>query len=250
MEDSIYVEGITLSRKFKNRNDESTEKLYSIIKKAIILIQAGTDAERDEATIFMLRLFRPHVRRVATKIYRSVKGIVEFEDVLQETYTLFLSLLNRYNSSISAFSYFIGVMLPQHMNRWAEKEITQGSLNVFTDMGEYVIVDPLLGSRDNVDTYLNLYVFNNEYEKFILERAERQSRSSTVKVVCNKFFLGGSSCSEIARSLGISYHAVYEIIGKIRDELKEHLLNSAFSDMMEDVDAGIPKKSTRGRRSY
>lgn len=125
-------------------------------------------------------------------------------------------------------------MLPQHLSRWAEKELVQSSYNVITDMKEYAIADPALGDRDLVDAYLNSYVFTQEYENFIMDRADRQSRSNTGKVVCYRFFLGGSSCSEIAKDLGISYHAVYEIIGRIKEELKEFLMKSAFTDFEDD----------------
>ena len=231
---AIYEEGISISRKYKSRQDATTERLYDIIKKAIILVQAGSNGEREEASAFLARLYRPHVRKVAKKVYRNLKGIVEYTDVLQEAYTLFLVLLEKYNSDISAFSYYIGKMLPAHLSRWAEKEIFQSSFNITTDMKEYAVADPTLGDRDLVDAYLNSYVFTQEYENFIMDRAEKHSRSNTGKVVCHRFFLGGSSCSVIAKDLGISYHAVYEIIGRIKDELKEFLMDNAFTDFETD----------------
>ena len=226
---AIYEEGITISRKFKNRNSEATQRLYSIIKKAIVLVQAGNDKERQDALSFMIKLYRPHIRKVATKVYRDLKGIVEYTDALQEAYALFLWLLDKYNADISAFSYYIGVMLPQHLNRWAEKELFHGSVNILVDMTEYTIVDPVLNSKSTVEAHFNSYVFTKEYERFIIERSQRQSRSKTVKIVCLSFFLGKSSCSQIAHDLGISYNAVYEIIGKIKDELREFLIKSAFA---------------------
>jgi DNA-directed RNA polymerase specialized sigma24 family protein len=233
---AIYQEGIGISRKFKSRNNEATERLYDIIKKAIILIQAGTPEEKRDALVFMTKLFKPHIRKVAKKVFRNLTGIVEYSDVLQEAYTMFLVLLERYNSNISAFSYYIGVMLPQHLNRWAEKELDQSSFSISTDMNDFSGADPALKDKNLVYDYLNSYVFTGEYEEFILNRAERQSRSKTGKIVCHRFFLGGSSCSEIARDLGISYHAVYEIIGRIKVELKEFLMTNAFADFEEDHD--------------
>ena len=48
--------------------------------------------------------------------------------------------------------------------------------------------------------------------------------------MCNKIFLGNTTCSELATELGISYHAVYEIINKIKKELVFFFNENSFGE--------------------
>jgi len=226
---AYYEEGICISRNFEKREEKETRKLYDIIKRAIEIIQVGTVREQEKATYFITELFEPYIRKISNKLYRNLHGTQDYADVLQETYAMFLTLLRRYNPLVAAFSYYIGIMLPQHMNRWAEKEMVYSSINTPIDIEEYSLADPSFSDSDSVSDYLNAYVLTRDYQEFIRRRAERQSRSGTVSQVCYRYFLGSDSCSEIARDLGISYHAVYEIIGKIKKELQQFFYASAFS---------------------
>jgi RNA polymerase sigma factor (sigma-70 family) len=230
MEDSIYDEGMSISRNFENRKEKETEKLYDIIKSSIYYVQFGTTQQREKAVSFLTSIFEPYIRKISSKIYNNLRNSHEYGDILQETYTMFLTLLKRYNPAIASFSYYIGSMLPIHMSRWAEKEMNNNSLNIPVDIKDYTMVDPLYANSDSVDSYFNSYVLTQEYKVFITHRSERHARSRTVKEVCNKYFLGHNTCSEIAKDLGVSYHAVYEIIGKIKKELKSFFQASAFSE--------------------
>jgi RNA polymerase sigma factor (sigma-70 family) len=230
MDKGYYEEGMSISRDFEDREAKDTNKLYDIIKRAISYIKEGNDEQRDKATTFLLELFEPLIRKVSSKIFQYVRGRVDYNDVLQETYAMFLTLLNRYNPGRSAFTYYMGVMLPQHMNRWVEREVLYNVVNIPIDMKEYAMVDPTFSSAESVNSYLNAYVLAKEYTAFIEQRSMRHSRSITVHEVCHRYFLGRSSCSEIAKDLNISYHAVYEIIGKIKKELEQFFYYNIFSE--------------------
>jgi len=230
---ALFSRGISLSRNFEGRSSRDTEQLYEIIKIAVSLAQdTSKGVINKKAVDFLAKLFQPFIKKWSAKVYQNLKGIVDYSDVLQETYTLFFTLLKKYDSSVSQFSYYIKVMLPQHLVRWAEKEIIYSNINVSVNIGDYDIIDPNLNTSESVEDYLLAFVLTGEYMKFIMRRAERQSRSNTVKEVCYKFFLGKNSCSEIAKELGISYHAVYEIIGKIKNELVIFFYNSEFSGII------------------
>lgn len=243
MDNGKYDEGMSISRNFEEREDRDTERLYDIIKRAIYFIQEGTEEEREKATTFLLNLFEPLIRKVSSKIFQYVRGRTEYADVLQETYLMFLTLLNRYQKQRSSFAYYIGVMLPQHMTRWVEREVLHNNVNIPIDMKEYTMVDPTFSSADSVDSHLNAYVLTQEYIRFIEERSHRHSRSITVHEVCHRYFLGKSTCSEIAKDLGISYHAVYEIIGKIKKELEQFFYYNIFSEYFMSS-TGIAEKET------
>jgi len=244
MDDKTRTEGIEISRNFEKREEKDTKRLYEIIARAVTIYQTGDDKDREKALLYLTKLFEPLLRKISKKIYDNINSYHEYEDVLQETYLMFYSLVSRYNSKRSAFSYYIGIMLPQHMNRWAEREIINNKINILVDLEEYVITDPSFNSHNSVFEQLNAFVLTHEYQEFIRQRALRHSRSSTVREVCNRFFLGSDTCSEIARDLGISYHAVYEIIGKIKKEIKVFLQDSSFSGYLVSSTGIVEKKSS------
>ena len=246
MDDKAYDEGMSISRNFENRASSDTERLYNIIKRAIVFVQQGTEKEKEKALAFLTELFEPLMRKISSKIYNYLRGSLEYLDVLQETYTMFLTLLNKYNPERASFSYFIGSMLPQHMKRWAEKEVFHNNIHIAVDIKDYTIIDPAFSSAESVEAHLNAFVLTQEYKEFIQKRAERQSRSSTVKEVCYRYFLGESTCQEIANDLGISYHAVYEIIGKIKKELHQFFHQSAFSEYYISSTGSICKDNRYG----
>ena len=239
MDQRACDEGISISRNFEDRKSSDTERLYTIIKEAVVFIKEGTDEEQTKALAFITELFEPLMRKISSKIYNYLRGSLEYTDVLQETYTMFLTLLDRYNPERASFSYYIGSMLPQHMKRWAEKEVFHHNVNIAIDIKDYTIVDPLFNSMESVEEQLNAFVLTREYKSFIRKRAKRPSRSNTVREVCHKYFLGENTCQEIATDLGISYHAVYEIIGKIKDELRQFFHNSVFSEYYMTSTGGV-----------
>lgn len=229
MEDKIYEEGISISRNFEKRKEKETQKLYDLIAKVIIIYQTGDDSSRQRALLFLTNLFEPLFRKVSTKLYFNLNRSHDYNDILQETRVMFYSLLNRYNVKRSAFSYYISVMLPQHMNRWAEREVLHNRVNIPVDTEGYAIIDPVYNSSNAVHDQLTAFVLTHEYRDFIQQRALRHSRSTTVSEVCNRYFLGSETCSVIAQDLGISYHAVYEIIGKIKKEIQVFFQHNIFA---------------------
>jgi len=246
MDDRTYDEGMCISRNFEKREDTETQKLYDIIAKVIAIYQRGEDPAREKALVYLTKLFEPLLRKTSTRVYNNLRNSHDYNDVLQETHTMFYSLLGRYNAKRSAFSYYISVMLPQHMNRWAERELLHNRVNIPVDTEEYSIIDPTFNSSDAVQDHLNAYVLTHEYQEFIKKRALRHSRSVTVSEVCNRYFLGSDTCSEIAQDLGISYHAVYEIIGKIKKEIQVFFQYSIFSGYMISSTGIAEKKLDHG----
>lgn len=227
---TIYDEGISISRNFDKRSKEDTERLYKIIQHSVdVAQQEDSEEDKKNALNFLVVLYEPLIKKISSRIYCYLSSSVEFFDVLQESYATFISLLYKYDQNISSFSYYIGLMLNQRMSRWAEKESLYGKTNIVSSMSEQIHPHPLFNSSDAVDSYLNGYILIQDYIDFIVERSQKPSRSSTVREVCEKYFLGKKTCSQIANDLNISYHAVYEIIGKIKNELKIFFHDSIFS---------------------
>jgi len=229
---SKYKEALVLSRNFGNRSVEETRRLYKIIQQAVSVAQRrkGTDTPSKDAIAFLVKVYEPYVKKVAGKYYPFVEKRMEFNDVLQETYLMFLTLLYRYDKNIASFSYFMKLLLPQHMYVWVEKVMSDNFLPVDIKVIETSLSHPDLDETNKVYDYYDSKILENEYINYILERSEKSSRSSTVKEVCLKVFLGSTTCSALSKELGITYHAVYEIINKIKKELKYFFHENMFSE--------------------
>jgi RNA polymerase sigma factor (sigma-70 family) len=230
MNKADYKEAIRLSRAFNNRSVEDTKKLYSTIQKAVHLAQKKEGVESENALSFLIEVYEPYIKKISGKYFTYVSNPLEYEDVLQEVYVIFLVLTYKYDKLISSFSYYINLMLPQYMNVWLQKITQTYSIPVDIKIIESTVSHPSLDTADKVYDYLNGTILEREYIHFIEERAKKNSRSNTVKEVCDKIFLGNTTCSELAQELGISYHAVYEIINKIKKELRFFFNSNRFSE--------------------
>jgi RNA polymerase sigma factor (sigma-70 family) len=233
MKNEKYFEGVRISRNFNKRNVEETQYLYAVIQEAATLILTElTTNNADDALEFLTTLYEPLLKKVAYKVVLQSSGSIEFDDALQEANLFFLTLLYDYDDTIASFSYYINSMLKKKMNRWMVKECNYHSKTYLSNFEDRVLADPMYTTKDDAFVQFNSYVVIREYFDYMQHRAERPSRSGTVQEVCYRYFLGGNSCSYIAQDLGISYHAVYEIIQKIKRELQEFFNENKFCNFV------------------
>lgn len=230
MEKISYSEAIRISRNFNNRSLDDTKKLYSTIQDAVDLAQEQDGIKSEKAINFLIEVYEPYIKKISGRYYPYVEIPFEFDDVYQEVCVIFLLLTYRYKKEISSFSYYINYMLPQYMNVWMQKINSNNITPIDLKVIESTISHPAFDSEEKVFDYFNGLIFEKEYTAFIIERSKRSSRSNTVKEVCYKIFLGSTTCSELANELGISYHAVYEIIMKIKKELVEFFNENNFGE--------------------
>lgn len=221
--------GEEISKNFEVRNEEDTTLLYSIIQDAIEFVQKKDEKYHDMAMGFLLNIYKPYLKTAASKIYKQLKNSMEFDDVLQEVYVIFIQLIHNYKKEIAQFSYYIKTILPQRLYVWAKRLNKKNFSTVDAALIESKLPHPYFSSESDVFDFYNSKILEKEYIEFIQKRALKKSRSSTVRVVCYKFFLGDETCSNIALELGISYHAVYEIIWKIKKELSYFLNENAYT---------------------
>ena len=230
MDKATYAEAITLSRNFNSRSLDETKRLYSTIQKAVLLAQKKEGKDSELAMSFLLEVYEPYIKKISGRYFPYVESPLEFNDVFQEVCVIFLLLTYKYNKDISSFSYYINFMLPQYMNVWVQKVNASSMTPIDLKVIESTISHPAFDSEEKVFDYFNGLIFEKEYTEFIIKRSKKSSRSNTVKEVCNKIFLGNTTCSELATELGISYHAVYEIITKIKKELTVFFNENSFGE--------------------
>lgn len=246
MDKTDYKDAIQLSRNFSNRSAEETKVLYNTIQQAVSLAKKKSERESELALEFLLEIYKPFIKKIAGKYFSYIESPMEFDDVIQEVYVIFLMLIYKYDKDISSFSYYIKLMLPQYMNVWLQKINADSFIPVDVNIIEATYSNPSLNSSSKVFNYFDSLILEKEFVNFIEERSEKSSRSKTVKEVCNKIFLGNTTCSELASELNISYHAVYEIINKIKRELIYFFNQSGFSEYFI-TSTGEYRKTSTGR---
>ena len=244
----IYKEAHVLSKKYKGRKLKDSEKLYKIIEEAVDIAQLRGGVRSDQAMNFLISIFMPHISKISYRIYSKISESTELTDIKQEVKIMFIILVDKYDKTKSTFPYYIGRWLPKYMNKWAKKEKKYIDKTAPLTINEDFLIDPVLDGLDSSLNYLNSKILEKEYISFIEQSAERYSRSQTHKEVCLKYFLSNSSCKEIADELNISYHAVYEVIGKIKDDLQYFFNGNAFTDYSISS-TGIKKIGIKGKVS-
>jgi len=226
--------GVQLSRKFKQRSKSETNELYQLIQSAALEAQDPQNASAEDSLKFVVLVFEPLIKKIATKIYPQVSRHQEFEDILQETYVTFLGLVYAYNPLIASFPYYINKMLVQQVRAWGQKTSRKWAPPVDIVAADNLLSNHSVNNQDKAYETYHSYILMQEYEEFILARAEKPAKSGTVKAVCYDYFLGRKTCMQIAKSRGISYHAVYEVIKRIERDLKEFLQKDSFLGISEE----------------
>ena len=225
-----------------NRTILERERMFFYIQQ--LTREAVSDDEKlsRRSIEYLTWVCNPKIKKVAGYVYKQSAAFLEYEDVLQETYLNFLSLIRKYDESRSSFLYFISYNLPAYMSIWKQKmrpdKVVGGKtfMEVALDSEtQEAILCPTFDLSESDDVFIGI-MFQKAYIEFIQERSERPSRSGTLKTVCEDFFLGHKTCTEIAKECNISYHAVYDIIQKIKVELLEHIKNCAYSNPSHDED--------------
>lgn len=219
--------GLELSKNFKERTETETELLNEIILSAIQLVHTD-DKHKDIAINFLVTIYEPLIKKSASKVYSKFKSILEYEDVLQECYLLFLKLVNKFKNNEAPFSWYINYFLPQTLYVWGRS--VRKNQHVQMDFNSDLPYEHAFSNynRDSMEEF-DFYILEKEYIAFMQERATKKSKSDTTRIVCEKFFLGGANCTEISHDIGISYQAVYEIINRIKAEFKVFLQESKYS---------------------
>ena len=77
--DKEYRRGVNLSKNFQARTSEETTELYVLIKEAVLSAQDPQNLNADESLAFVIFIFDPLIRKVASKIYPHIKDYEEFD---------------------------------------------------------------------------------------------------------------------------------------------------------------------------
>lgn len=233
---------VKLSKNFKSRSKEESECLYSYIQSLLDDVKDGTEKAKKEAIDDLIILFNPIILKFSSLYYSKVKDQYEYEDVLQEGYCIFIACCYSYRKELSSFPYYIKDNFPRYFHSWAKnvwKQSDRINDEPFTDTAH-----PLFDDDDKVFSRLLEDLFKREYVAFITNLSNKYSKTDTYKTVCDDYFLGGKSCKDIADSLNISYHAVYDCIGKIKRDLNYFIKNNVNFDFYFGSDNEIILKKS------
>lgn len=219
-----YAESCEISKNYQKRTQVQSAMLYSTIQDAVELAQVFKGLpSSDEPLTFLTEVFKPLILKSASIVHKYIQRHEQLDDVIQQGYVHFLELVYSYDPSISQFSYYVKSMLERQLRAWSKKQSRYTAVSMDCSIISNILVDPSLCNVDTVYLQFNELILKEELQDFMEERANKKARSNTVREVCYKYFLGTHSCKKIAEELGISYHAVYEVIKRIEREYRVFL---------------------------
>lgn len=244
--DKLYKQGLDLSRHYDSRDIEATKILYVLLQEASLKAQIGTLKEKDKALAFLVEAFTPLVKKIASKIYNKYQDSQEFEDVLQDTYYIYLLLIEKYDFNKSTFAYFIKDNLERSMRTHAKRYYEHNNIPTEDTEIEILLNESIQHSnQDSFDEYDEM-ILRQEYEAFIKEQSTKKSKTDTIRIVCERYFLGKESIQTIANDTGLTYQAIYLITKRIHKELEYFFHYSKFSDYIkEDNLLTLKKKKSK-----
>lgn len=234
------VRAFELSLKDKKTKEEYYE-LYDIVD--YIAVKAKNSYRSKKSKVFLeilLCLFFPKILTSCGVVYHYkleyLNDRLEFSDILQESIVDFLEFIKKFEIGKSSFSYYIGKFFEKHII-----ELLRGDIN-------YIKMTPVSMSvnsqaRDNIysdsDSLLNELSEKEVMESIlkILNNTKKKGKTGTVEKVCESF-LNGRTCTDIAKELGLTYHAIYEVKQRIQlqiaDEVNFNKYSSYFVTLSKD----------------
>lgn len=210
-----------LSQGYKTRSKEDTQRLYEYIEGLALTAQDVDNPDSKKAMEDLLTMFKPKICRIVKNYFNVVKDYCELDDFLQESYCIFIALVYAFDPTRSYFLHYINEYLHNKIRNWAEKVVKQNhfiTLIGFDDVEEYGQTH-----RDGIFSQLLKDMYDDEYLDFIQRLSTKRTKTKTLQVICRDYFLGTKKCQVIADDLGITYHAVYDYITKIKRELNHYL---------------------------
>ena len=227
-----YKKGIKLSRNHKKRTEEDSQELYAIIEIAVEIAKDINNPKAIFAIDFLVDLFEPLISRIAEKTHKKIYELHGYDDIRQEVVINFLILVNRYDKTKTYtktyFTYYIQNMLGRYVSKWVQNEVTAHNHLEPLTVNLLFMEDNRLHSQNSVYEYLNNFIINKDYIEFMLDKSKSKSKSITNNEICLNYFLGSDSCGQIANRLNISYHAVYQKINDIKEDLADYLNTNKF----------------------
>ena len=231
---------IELSRSYKTRTQEESNYLYSYISFLVRDAKSTDDKLAKEALTELILLFKPKIYDTTRQYFKYVKDYMEIEDFMQESHAIFIALVIKYDPTIASFLYYVKEMYPRYVWSWVEK--TFRDHRHLTELGDLDVPHPDYDTDDKVFSRLMANTYEQEFIDFIENIAKKETKTPTLRAVCTKYFLGTTTCRDLAAELGISYHAVYDYISKIKRELNYHLKHSANFDFFYSPDGFVVTK--------
>jgi DNA-directed RNA polymerase specialized sigma subunit len=239
-------DAIKVSRAYQCRSEEESNKLYEYIAILVTQAQGSDNEEAKQALGSLIKLFEPKIYRLVKHIFPKVSDIAEFEDFVQECFCFFIHLVYVYDPTLSKFPRYIDKMLSLYIGSHAKSLRKKHRYHL--DIAEMDIANPDYLNQDKAMNRMLTELYYREYVDFIKTYAKKSTKTGTLHAVCYRYFLGNETCTDIASSLGISYHAVYDYISKIKKELNYYIKHSALFDFYFSPNGKIVlKKDKEGR---
>ncbi len=232
----LVIDSFLLSRLIKR--DEEQDNLFRSNIDELIKLKKHQFA-RDTLCL----LFFPLILKLSLNMYFKYGKIYypKFvpSDVFQEAYLIFLKLLNKFDLKRSvAFSHYVNVMLKKYLYSYVMNVVKNLSKESVRMIANSQAFDRhcLTGHRFVLNVLADI-VYKDFIELINIIKNKKCKASKTYQVICDDIFLGSKETSQVAKELGITYHAVYEIEKRIQKQIADMINSNKFSTCYIDIES-------------
>lgn len=229
----LIMDSFLLFRLVK-RNEEQEQLLQSKMEELIKL------KKHKFARDALCLLFFPLILKTSVNMYfKYVSGYYPRcvpSDIFQEAYIIFLEMIDRYNSDRAVFPHYVNVMLKKYLYVYTMK-----TLSYLSKTSTRMVPNSQAMDRHCISEHkfmLNVLadiVYNDYIDLITIIKNEKSKSIKTMTKICDNIFLGSKDCSQIAKELGITYHAVYEIEKRIQKRIADMINSNKFSTYYIDI---------------
>lgn len=229
----LIMDSFLLSR-LKKRDEEQDKLLRNNIDELVKLKKYKFAKET------LCLLFFPLILKLSTNMYfkycKNYYPKIVLSDIFQEAYVIFLKMIDKYDFERSKFFYYTNIMLRKYLYVYVRKIINKISKESVRMVGNSQAFDRhCMTEHKFVLNILADIVYRDFVELMETIKSTKSRAPKTINTICDEIFFGPKDTAQVARELGISYHAVYEIEKRIQKKIADMINNNKYAICYVDV---------------
>lgn len=215
---------------FKERSVQAVQKaeLYAYIQEQACLAKEGNSI----AVRILYHLFQQLMLKECWLLYirhgSNYYPRYAFDDLWQDSYFIFIDMLDHYDENKSFFTYYIWKNFKKRVYSLMMRQLKYLQQTSVRLTGNGTI-DFMYGHNDSFMNILTQINIINEIQKLLIQ-IKKKAKSETTRQVCDNIIFGQFSIRDLAKQNNVSYHAVYQIYESIQVVLANYINHSQFCD--------------------
>jgi len=232
--------------------DVQKKELYAYIQEQVFRSKEGNSV----ATRILYHFFQKLMLRDCWRLYER-HGLryyprYAFEDVWQDSYFIFISMIDHYDENKSLFHYYIWKNFNKRVYSLIMKQLRYIQQTSVRLNGNRTI-DFMYG---HADSFMDVIAQKNIVTEMhtLLSQIKEKAKSETTRQICDNIIFGQLSIRDLAKQNNVSYHAVYQTYESIQSILANYINHSQFCDYVATMKSkhtwSLGRKDTAVKYNY